>query len=216
MPEGLRGISLFENVGDEDLEALEAIVVSRNYPKNAIIMTEGDHSDTILLIVSGRVKIYVSDENNKELVLDILGPGQCFGEMVLDEGPRSASVMTLEPCQMAMLTRASFRSYLADHPEVAIGLIRHLINRCRALTENAKDLALMDVYGRLSKLLLSLAEEEEGRLVIREKLTKQAIGERIGASREMVSRIFKDLTAGGYIRSEGNAWVIQRRPPANW
>jgi CRP/FNR family cyclic AMP-dependent transcriptional regulator len=216
MLEALRKVALFEGLGEEELAALEAVVVSRSYPKNTIVVSEGDRSDTMFLILSGRVKVFVSEDNDKELILNTQGPGEYFGEMVLDDGPRSASVMTLEPCRMAMLTRDRFRGYLAKNPEVAIAVIRNLIHRCRALTENAKDLALLDVYGRLSKLLLSLAKDEDGRLVVNEKLTKQAIGERIGASREMVSRIFKDLTAGGYIASEDGKLIIRRKPPANW
>ena len=216
MLEALRKVSLFEGLSDADLDALNAGVVSRSYPKNAVIVHEGDRSDTLYLIISGSVKVYVSDDNDKEFVLNTQGPGEYFGEMILDDGPRSASVMTLEACKMGMLTRERFRGVLLKHPEVAIAVMRNLIRRCRVLTENAKDLALLDVYGRLSKLLLSLAKEEDGRLVVTEKLTKQAIGDRIGASREMVSRIFKDLTAGGYIRTEGGKLVIHRKPPANW
>lgn len=214
--EALRRVSLFEGLSDGDLAALEAVIVSRSYPKNTVVVSEGDRSDTMFLILSGRVKIFVSDDDYKELALNTQGPGDYFGEMILDDGPRSASAMTLEPCRLGVLTRERFRGFLAQHPDVAIAVIRNLILRCRALTENAKDLALLDVYGRLSKLLLSLARDEDGQLVVAENLTKQAIGERIGASREMVSRIFKDLTAGGYLRTEGKKIVIQRRPPARW
>ena len=214
--DALRKVTLFEGLGEEDLAALEAVIVVRSYPRNAVVVSEGDRSDTLFLILSGRVKIFVSDDEHRELVLNTQGPGEYFGEMILDDGPRSASAMTLEPCRMGVLTRERFRGVLARHLEVAVAVIRNLIRRCRALTENAKDLALLDVYGRLSKLLLSLAREEEGRLVVSENLTKQAIGERIGASREMVSRIFKDLTAGGYLRMEGRTIIIQRRPPARW
>jgi len=214
--EALRKVFLFEGLSETELAALEAVVVARGYPKNAVVVSEGDRSDTLFLILSGRVKIYVSTDGDKELVLNTQGSGEYFGEMILDEGPRSASAMTLEPCRLGVLTRERFRAFLASHPDVAIAVIRNLIRRCRALTENAKDLALLDVYGRLSKLLLSLARPENGVLVVDENLTKQAIGERIGASREMVSRIFKDLTAGGYLRMEGKKIVIQRKPPAHW
>jgi CRP/FNR family cyclic AMP-dependent transcriptional regulator len=213
----LRQVSLFEGLDETALDTLSSKTITRSYPKNAILINEGDLSDSMYLILSGRVKVYAGDEDGHEVLINSLGSGDYFGELaLLDEHPRSASVMTLEPCRMAMLTRESFRNYLAAHPDVAIGVIRNLVRRCRVLTENAKDLALMDVYGRLSKLLMSLAVEEDGRLVSTEKLTKQAIGDRIGASREMVSRIFKDLTAGGYIRSEGGQLVIVRKPPANW
>lgn len=212
----LKKVLVFEGISDAALESLAALAATRSYPKNTIIVSEGDRSDTLFLILDGRVKVFVSDEGNRELVLSTQGPGEYFGEMILDDGPRSASVMTLEPCRMAVVTRESFRNVLATNPEMAVTVIRNLIRRCRVLTESAKDLALLDVYGRLAKLLLSLAHEEEGHLVIAEKLTKQEIGERIGASREMVSRILKDLTAGGYVRMEGGKMIILRKPPANY
>ena len=214
--DALKKVSLFDSLSETELGSLAAAVVARNYPKNTIVVSEGDRSDALYLILSGRVKVYVGGEGPRELVLNIQGPGDYFGEMVLDEGPRSASVMTLEPCRLAMLTRERFRSHLHAHPDVAIAVIRNLIRRCRALTDTARDLALLDVYGRLAKLLLSLAEQDGDRLVVAEHLTKQAMGERIGASREMVSRILKDLTAGGYISMQGGKMVIQRKPPANW
>lgn len=212
----LKKVLVFEGISDAALESLAALAATRSYPKNTIIVSEGDRSDTLFLILDGRVKVFVSDDGNRELVLSTQGPGEYFGEMILDDGPRSASVMTLDPCRMAVVTRESFRNVLARNPEMAVTVIRNLIRRCRVLTESAKDLALLDVYGRLAKLLLSLAHEEEGSLVIAEKLTKQEIGERIGASREMVSRILKDLTAGGYVRMEGSKMIILRKPPANY
>lgn len=216
MIDALRKVLVFAGIGDAGLEALAALAVTRSYPKNTIIVSEGDRSDTLFVILAGRVRVFVSDLDNRELVLNVQGPGEYFGEMILDDGPRSASVITLEPCRMAVVTRESFRGFIKRNPEAAIAVIRNLIHRCRALTECARDLALLDVYGRLAKLLLSLAHEEDGRLVIVEKLTKQDIGERIGASREMVSRILKDLTAGGYVRMEGGKMVILRKPPANY
>jgi CRP/FNR family cyclic AMP-dependent transcriptional regulator len=215
--DALRKISLFQSLSDAELETLAAAVVVHTYPKHTIIVSEGDRSDALYLILAGRVQVYVSDESTHELVLNIQGPGDHFGEMVLDDGPRSASVVTLEPCRLAMLTRERFRAHLATHPEVAMTVIRSLIRRCRALTDTARDLALLDVYGRLAKLLLSLAEPDaSGRLVVSEHLTKRAIGERIGASREMVSRILKDLGTGGYISTENGKMIIKRKPPANW
>ncbi|MCB1906040.1 MAG: Crp/Fnr family transcriptional regulator [Rhodocyclaceae bacterium] len=216
MIETLKKISIFNGLSDDDLAALAAIVVTRHYPKNAVIVNEGEKNDTMFLVLQGRLKIYVSDATGHELVLNIQGEGDYFGEMVLDEGPRSASVMTLEPCELAMITRRSLQDCIAANPSLAVAMIHNLIHRCRILTGNAKDLALLDVYGRLSKLLMALAEERDGQLVVGEKLTKQAMGDRIGASREMVSRILKDLTAGGYVRMEKGRLHILRKPPAHW
>src|SRR5512134_1247278 len=123
----LRSIPLFEGVAETELRALAERTVTRSYPKQAIIVNEGDESDSLYLILAGRVKVYLADEHGKELILAIKGPGQYFGEMVLDEEPRSATVMTLEPAQFAVLSRADFRDFLLGHAEVALQLIQNLI-----------------------------------------------------------------------------------------
>jgi len=197
------------------LEVADGAIV-RTFPKNTIVVTEGDRSDSLYVILSGRVKVFVSDEQGKDLVLNIQGPGEYFGELALDEGPRSASVATMEPCKMAVIANDVLREFLARHPEAALQLIRGLIGRTRHMTESLKNLALLDVYGRVAKLLLELATEVDGRLVIDLRLTQQEIADRVSASREMVSRILKDLSVGGYIANEGGKIVIQRRPPRAW
>ena len=136
--------------------------------------------------------------------------------MALDEGPRSASIMTLEPSRFLTVPKSDFKDFLVRNPAFAVRLIEKLIHRARALTENVKSLALMDVYGRIARLLLELAVERDGKLVVAEHLTQKDIASRVGASREMVSLILKDLTAGGYIRHEGHTLVIERAPPSRW
>jgi CRP/FNR family cyclic AMP-dependent transcriptional regulator len=200
----------------EELAAIAKSGVPRAYPKNAIIVTEGDRGDSLYIVVEGRVKVFVSDENGKEAVLNVQGPGEYFGEMPLDDGPRSASVMTLEPSRFLVVPRHDFRDFLVKNPAFAVRVIEKLIHRVRVLTENVKSLALMDVYGRVARLLLELAEERDGRRVIPERLTQQEIANRVGASREMVSRILKDLSVGGYITQGATGIVIHKRPPARW
>ena len=214
--ESLKAVSLFSVLSEAAIRALADAAIARSFPKNAMVVTEGDRSDSLYVILSGRVKVFVSDEHGKDVVLNVQGPGEYFGELALDEGPRSASVLTLEPCRMAVIPNDVLRAFLAAHPEAAFELIRCLIGRTRHLTESLKDLALLDVYGRVAKLLLELAIEVDGRLVVDQRLTQQEISERVNASREMVSRIFKDLTAGGYIAQEGGRIVIRRRPPRAW
>jgi CRP/FNR family cyclic AMP-dependent transcriptional regulator len=121
--------------------------------------------------------------------------------------------MTLEPCRLAALSRDVFRDFLVRHPDAALALIKSLIRRTRSMNERVRDLAMVDVHGRVAKLLLSLAREVDGRLVVEERLTQQEIGDRIGASREMVSRVLKQLKADSYVRFEGRRIVIVRRPP---
>jgi CRP/FNR family cyclic AMP-dependent transcriptional regulator len=188
----------------------------KSYPKNTVIVQEGDRSDSLYVILSGRVKVYLADEDGKELLLNTQGPGEYFGEIILDEGVRSASVMTLEPCKFSVVTRDQFNTFLAQNPDGALLLIRSLIHRIRELTKTVGNLGLLDVYGRVAKLLLDLATEQDGKLVIAEPLTQQDMASRVGCSREMISRILKDLRTGGYIRIENDRIVIAKKPPRAW
>jgi CRP/FNR family cyclic AMP-dependent transcriptional regulator len=203
-------------LSDDVLRDIAARGQVRKFQKNAVIIQEGDAGDSMYIILSGRVKVYASDDSGKEVILDIFGPGEQVGEMVLDGGPRSASVVTLEPSTFAVVSRAELRDYVVQHPDFAVYLISRLIKRTRNATNNIKTLALMDVYGRVARLLLSLADDVEGKLVVRDKLTQQDIADRVGASREMISRIMKDLQAGGYLEIQDRVITMHRRPPAHW
>jgi CRP/FNR family cyclic AMP-dependent transcriptional regulator len=201
---------------NEQLAALSARGIIKTFAKNTIIVAEGDETDSFYIIISGRVKIFVADAEGREVVLGMQEPGDYFGEMVLDGGPRSASVMTLEPSRFAVIPKDRFREFLQSHPAFATHLIEKLIRRTRALTENVKSLALMDVYGRVARVLLKLSESANGARVIKERLTQQDIANRVGASREMISRILKDLTTGGYISIDKKQITINKTPPAHW
>ena len=216
MPPDLKSIPLFEGVPDSDLSSLAERTVTRSYPKQAVIVNEGDESDSLYLILGGRVKIYLADEHGKELILAIKGPGQYFGEMVLDDQPRAASVMTLDASQFAILSRADFKAFLLSHPAVSLQLIQNLIRVARGLNRNVRNLAMLDVYGRVARILLELAVERGGKLVIPEKLTQKDIAARVGASREMINRILRDLTTGGYVSVEDGRITINKAPPARW
>ena len=199
-----------------DLRDFAQRAVTRTLPKNTVVVSEGDRTDSLYIIVSGKVKIYVSDEKGKEVVLNESGPGEYFGEMVLDEGPRSASVMTLEPTQFLVVPKEDFREFVKKNPEFSLHLIYKLIKRVRALTNDVKSLALLDVYGRVARMLLDLAVERDGVLVIESKPSQQEIASRVGASREMVSRILGDLTVGGYIEVKGDRITIAKALPRTW
>jgi len=198
------------------LEEIGAIAATRTYAKNAIIVSEGDETDSLYVLLSGRVKVFLSDAQGKEVTLNQLEPGEYFGEITLDGGLRSASVMALEDARCAVVKRGELLALVERQPEFALHMVRKLAHRVRALTENVRSLALMDVYGRVARLLLELAEEQDGRLVISEALTHKDIASRVGASREMISRIFSDLNDGGYVRKESGRLVIVRRPPPRW
>ncbi|MGH8728395.1 MAG: Crp/Fnr family transcriptional regulator [Burkholderiales bacterium] len=205
-------LSLSEN----HLRALAKHGVTRTFRKNTVVISEGDSTDSLYIIVSGKVKVYLADESGKEVVLATEGPGSYFGEMVLDGGPRSASVMTLEPSTFSVVSQSEFKKFLTENPEVSVHIIEKLIARTRALTDNVKSLALLDVYGRVARLLLDLSGGTDGKGVIAEKLTQQEIANRVGASREMVSRILGDLSKGGYIQIADKKIIIKKKPPAHW
>ncbi len=189
----------------------------RNIARNAVFIHEGDKGDSLFVILSGRVKVFVADADGREMVLDIHGPGDYVGEMALDGQPRSASVIALEPTTCSVLTRDALRAAIAENPDVAMNLIGTLIERARIATDNVRNLALMDVYGRVARLLLSLAvEQPDGKMIVPERLTQQDIADRVGASRDMVSRIFKDLTIGGYITVVDRQITLNRKPPPRW
>jgi CRP/FNR family transcriptional regulator, cyclic AMP receptor protein len=207
---------LIQSLHDPMLQALAKNGVMRNFAERAHLMKEGESGDSIHVILSGQVKVYVSDAEGREMVLDFHGAGDTVGEMALDGKPRSASVVALEPTVCAIVSRQALRDSIAAAPDVAMLLITTLIERARIATDNVKNLALMDVYGRVARLLLSLAKEQDGKLVIEERLTQQAIADRVGSSRDMVSRIFRDLTIGGYVTIINRQITINRKPPARW
>jgi len=188
----------------------------RAFPRNAIIINEGEHGDSLFIIMTGKVKVYSSNDAGREFVIDFHGPGEYVGEMSLDGEPRSASVMCVEPTTCAVVNRAHFREFLLAHPDFALHLIERLIRRVRVTTGNLKSLALSDVYGRLVRLLHALARDTDGKLVVRERLTQQEIADRIGASRDMIGKLMKDLVAGGYLSVEDRIITIVKKLPTGW
>ena len=203
-------------LSQDELKAISLHGVVRRYPKHAVIINEGDTSDSLYIVLEGRVKAYVGDAAGHEVMLSTQGPGEYFGEMVLDQKPRSASIMTLQASRFLVVPAQDLRDFVLRNPKFALSLIEKLIQRVRVLTESVKSLAFMDVYGRVARLLLELAEEQDGRLVIGERLTQQEIASRVGASREMVSRILKDLSLCGCLTHSRSGIVLHRKPPARW
>jgi CRP/FNR family cyclic AMP-dependent transcriptional regulator len=202
-------VEIFHGLSDEELKALEGSSTTRAFPKNTVVIHENDPADSLFVIESGKVKVYCSDKNGKEFIMNTLGPG--------DDSTRSASVRTVEKSEFRIVMKEDFAGVLEDHPGITQQLISNLAGRVRKLTADVKSLALQDVYGRVANVLMDLAEERgDGTLFIPEKLTQQDIADRVGASREMVARILKDLTIGEYIRFEGRHIVINTRLPAKY
>lgn len=201
---------------DRVLQAIADRGGVRQYPAHAVLVTEEDQSDSLFIILRGRVKAYGAGSDGREVVYSTQGAGEYFGEMTLDGGPRSASVMTLEPTTCAVVPGAEVRDFLAHHPDFALHLVHKLIALVRSSTEQVKSLALDDVYGRIARLLRKLARDEDGVLVVPDKLTQQDIAERVGSSREMVSRIFKPLVEGGYVEMRQGRIALLKKLPARW
>ncbi len=190
--------------------------VVRTFPRNTVLINEGDLGDALYVILAGRVKVFSSNEAGREFVIDFHGAGEYVGEMTLDGEPRSASVMTVEPTTCAVVNRAQLRDFILAHPDFAMHLIERLIHRVRVTTGNLKSLALSDVYGRLVRLLNALAQDVDGRQVVPEKLTQQDIADRVGASRDMIGKLMKDLVAGGYLGVEERKITIVKKLPTGW
>jgi CRP/FNR family cyclic AMP-dependent transcriptional regulator len=201
---------------DELLKEIAGQGNVRRYPAGTVLISEGDRSDLLYIVLKGRVRVYSASASGREVTIITHGPGEYVGEMALDGGSRSASVMTLEPTTCAVVGGGSLRAFLHSHPDFALHLIHKLIWRVRQATDNIKSLALQDVYGRVVRLLDELAVPEGDVRVVRGPLTQREIAERVGSSREMVSRIFKDLVVAGCLAVASGRITILRKPPARW
>ncbi|HEY6355629.1 MAG TPA: Crp/Fnr family transcriptional regulator [Burkholderiaceae bacterium] len=189
----------------------------RRYRKGTVLIEEGDVSDTLYIILSGGVRIYSSGERGREVTHGTYGPGEYVGEMSLDGGPRSASVVTTEATTCAVVTRTTLQGYIGENPSFAFELLSKVIRRARAATLSAKQLALNDVYGRLVALFNDLSvPQPDGSRLVQERLTHQDAANRLGCSREMVSRLMKDLERGGYVAQREGRISVLGRLPARW
>ncbi len=205
----LKTIPLFSGVDDPQLEEIARVATSRRVSRGTAIVRAGDVTDSLYIIVNGSARVLNSDEEGREVILSILGPGDFFGEMgLIDGSPRSADVVAAEVCDLLVISKSDFRKCLQENFEVAFNIMKRLVERLRDADRKIESLALMDVYGRVAKLLLEFSDIEDGRRVVRRKLTKQDIAKMIGASREMVSRVMKDLEGSGYIHVDDGRIVI--------
>ena len=189
----------------------------RKFRKGSIVITEGDVGDTLYIILAGQAKSYSVDASDKEITYGVFGVGEYFGEMALDGSPRSSDVVTLQASTCALITRARLLAFIALRPEFALEVLAKVIRRLRATTSSARSLAFIDVYGRLTQCLYELAEPlADGSKRIKDRLTHQEIASRVGCSREMVSRILKDLETGGYLRFDERRIVLLKKLPLRW
>ena len=206
----LRNVPLFAVLTENQLELLTGVVSRKSFPRSTTIIAAGDMTDSLYVIISGRLKVMMTDDDGGEVILAILGPNEFFGEMgLLDDAPRSASVVAIEPCELLSLSKKDFKKCMADNFEMTMTVMRGVVKRLREADKKIGSLALMDVYGRVARLLLEMSETIDGQKVVTKKLAKQDIAKMIGASREMVSRVMKDLQTGGFIEVKGGSIFLK-------
>jgi len=199
------------------LLALVRRAVPRRYRKGVVLIQEGAFGDTLYIVLSGRIKVFSLGPNEREITFGIYGSGEFVGEMSLDGGPRVANVATVEPTTCVTITRATLLEHIAQYPEFAFELLAKVIARARTATRDARNMALMDSYSRLVALIDELAvPQEDGTRRLVSRVTHAEIASRIGCSREMVSRLLKDLERGGYTATIGRCLHILQRLPTRW
>ena len=164
----------------EELAEITKHAVARSFRPRTVLVSEGEKTDALYIIVEGKARAYVGDASGREVVLSIMGPGEYFGEIAFDAGPRSASVITVDACKMLVVPQAEFAEFVKGNPAFAMSFIRKLIHQVRVLTENVRSLALMDAYGRVARLLLDSSVTNEGVQYIPERLTQAEIASRVG------------------------------------
>ena len=199
----------------ELLAALVACGNVRQFPRNTIVVLEGEPAEALYIVIEGQLRVYVSDEEGHEAELSRLGPNEYFGELMLGSRVRTATVRTLSPARLCMVRRDDFEGLIRTRPDLAFHLIQTLILRIVTLTANVQSLALMDVYGRIVRLFMELGHEHDGRRTV-PRMSQQEIAERIGASRSMVNRILKDLGEGGFISVTRESIELHRDLPRRW
>ena len=206
----LRNVPLFSVLPESQLALLTSVVSRKSFARGTTVMAAGEATDSLYVVISGRLKVMMSDDEGREVILAMLGPTEFFGEMgLLDDSPRSATVVTVEACELLILSKKDFKKCLVENFEMAMTVMRGLVKRLREADQKIGSLALMDVYGRVARLLLDTAETIDGQKIVTKKLAKQDIAKMIGASREMVSRVMKDLQTGGFIEVRGSTILVR-------
>ncbi len=192
--------------------------MARRFRRGTQIINEGDHGDTLFIVLEGRLRAFSEDTDGREVRYAEYGPGEYVGEMSLDGGPRAASVATLTPCLLAMVTRVTLEQHLAEEPAFAFELLAKVIRRARAATLGLRQVALNDVYGRLRLRLDELAGPPgaDGARRIESPPSHGELAARLGCTRSMVSRVLKDLERGGLVVPGPGAWLMPRELPAKW
>ncbi len=210
-------VALFSCLTDKELRFLSERAISRKYHKNTLIISECDDTTSLYIIKRGKVKVTKENSQGKEVILAVLSTGDYFGEIALiDGGLRSTNVVALTKTELFLLRRNDVLPLLSNNPKVALHIMRVLAQRLRTASQKIESLALMNVYSRMVKLLTDIAKPMDELLLIEDPFTHQDIANMVGASREMVSRIFRDLVKGGYILTNNKRIIIQKKLPVAW
>jgi CRP/FNR family cyclic AMP-dependent transcriptional regulator len=205
----LQNIPLFAGLPEAQLDHIAKMAVLRQVPRHKTIVFVGAKTDSLFVIVSGSAKVLNRDAEGREVILSMLEAGECFGEMgLIDDSPRSADVVANEACELLVISKADFTRALSENTELCLNIMKSLVLRLREANHKIESLALMDVYGRVAKLLLDNSEKENGVRIVKRKITKLDMAKMVGASREMVSRVMKDLEHRGFVRVESGRIIL--------
>jgi CRP/FNR family cyclic AMP-dependent transcriptional regulator len=198
----LATVPLFRSLAPAEISAFSQLVREKTFPKGSVILFEDDPGDSLFIVREGRVKVVLVAEDGREVILGILGVGEHFGELsLIDDQPRSAHVVAMEESALLVLRRDDFRKRVEQNPAVAWALLMELSRRLRRADEKIGSLVLLDVPGRIARLILDAAAEVGGD-AIDKPLTHQTIAHVIGASRETVSRAMREFVEAGWISTE--------------
>jgi len=214
--ETYKNTSLFEGLTEEQLDALVASSVLRSCEKNSLVVSQGDETDSLYVIIDGKVDVFLQNESGKEIIINSLGPCDSFGELApLGHIPRQASIIAKSKCTFSVISKQVFMESLLINPTISMKIIELLVARIQDLTDDLSSVALDDVYHRVVRVLYKHCEEVSGKMVT-SRLTQQDIANRVGATREMVHRILKELKAGDYISIDGKHITIEKKLPPGW
>jgi CRP-like cAMP-binding protein len=195
----LKRVPLFSDLSEAELARFAEVAREREYPKNSVILFEDDPGDALYIVSGGQVKVVLIGEDGREVILSVLSDADFFGEMsLIDDEPRSAHVIAMRDSRLLVLRRDDFQKQIKEHPSIALKVLKVLVQRLRRADAKIGGLVLLDVNGRVAKLLLDLSDESGGPKITR-RLTHHTIAQMIGSSRETVSRAMRELTERGLI-----------------
>lgn len=213
----LHDVQLFAELSDEQLQEIARLAVSRTFPRDTTVVHEGDKGDSLYIVQEGQVKVLVSGANGREVIVSILGPGQCFGEMaLLDSGTRCAHVVTMTKCRFRVISGADYARLLHSSPEIAFATLSSMAGRLRAANRSIGNLSTLDVMGRVARLLLDAAKNVDGHLVVENLPTQGDIAAIVGASREMVNRAMRELIRQGAVLQQGKQLLVTDHLDVSW